>query len=457
MNEYKFDFDVVVCGGGPAGLSAAITAKRMGLKTLIVEKNGYLGGSLAIGLSPLSFLDKQGRKCVGGFGEEFMTLLEEEGYCNGTCVCPKHNSATCVNAEGVKITATKLCRELGVDILLHSEILEIEKENNYIKSITCFGKCNKVKITAKQFIDCTGDGDLAYLSGCEYEKGQADSGVLQPPTVMFTLQGVDQEKLFKYVEEHPEELLYKDAAIYENPDYTVDHFRRNKSHVFVGLQATFRKLKSQGKLPVKRESFIYINSTNPGEVYVNSIRLTDTDATDIIDLSNAEVDGILQVPQLVKLLKESIPGFENCFVSAISSSIGVRETRRFKGIKTVTEADALSGNIPDDTIALSGYKIDVHSGKDTGLLFKDIDKPFGISYGCLISPSIENLMIAGRCISADAVALGSLRIIPTCMALGQAAGVGASLAIKRNASPKNLDVVEIRTQLLKDNAILEMK
>jgi hypothetical protein len=101
----------------------------------------------------------------------------------------------------------------------------------------------------------------------------------------------------------------------------------------VGLQATFRKLKSEGKLPVKRESFIYINSTNAGEVYVNSIRLTDTDATDIIDLSNAEVEGILQVPQLVKLLKESIPGFENCFVSAISSSIGVRETRRIKGIK----------------------------------------------------------------------------------------------------------------------------
>lgn len=456
MQEFQTNYDVVVIGGGPAGLSAAITAKRMGMKTLIVEKNGYLGGSLAIGLSPLSFLDKKGRKCVGGFGEEFMNLLEKEGYSNGTCVCPKHNSATCVNAEGVKITAVKLCKEVGVDILLHSEILDVEKNENRINSITCFGKCNKIKIIAKQYIDCTGDGDLAYLCECEYDKGQAGSGILQPPTVMFTLQGVNQEKLFKYVEEHPEELLYKDASIYENPNYTVDHFRQNKSHVFVGLQATFRKLKSEGKLPVKRESFIYINSTNPGEVYVNSIRLTDTDATDIMDLSNAEVEGILQVPQLVKLLKESIPGFENCFVSAISPSIGIRETRRFKGIKTVTQADAVSGNIPDDSIALSGYKIDVHSGKDTGLLFQDIEEPFGIPYGCLIPPTIDNLMVAGRCISADAVALGSLRIIPTCMALGQAAGVGASLAIKEYVSPKSVSVVKVRNQLLSDNAILSM-
>ena len=173
-------------------------------------------------------------------------------------------------------------------------------------------------------------------------------------------------------------------------------------------------------------------------------------------MSNAEVEGLLQVPQLVKLLKESIPGFENCFVSAISSSIGVRETRRIKGIKMVTEKDALLGNIPEDTIALSGYKIDVHSGKDTGLLFKDIEEPFGISYSCLIPQNVENLTVAGRCISADAVALGSLRIIPTCMALGQAAGVGASLAVKNGVSPKNVDVLEIRKQLLKDKAVLSV-
>lgn len=457
MKKHNLEYDVVVIGGGPAGLSAAITAKRMGLKTLIVEKNGYLGGSLAIGLSPLSFLDKKGRKCVAGFGQEFMELLEVEGYSNGTCVCPKHNSATCVNAEGVKITAAKLCREVGVDVLLHSEVLDVEKDGDCIKNITCFGKCNKVKLSAKQFIDCTGDGDLAYLCGCEYEKGQEKSGVLQPPTVMFTLENVEQEKLFAYVEKHPEELLYKDSAIYENPDYTVEHFRKNKSHVFVGLQATFRMLKSEGTLPVKRESFIYINSTNPKEVYVNSIRITDTDATDIMDLSNAELEGILQVPQLVKLLKERIPGFENCFVSAISSSIGVRETRRFKGIRRVTAEDAMKGNVPSDTIALSGYKIDVHSGKDTGLLFYDIEEPFGIPYGCLLSKDIKNLTFAGRCISADAIALGSLRIIPTCMALGQAAGVGVALAIKENIQLNKVNVEELRAILKEQNAILEME
>ncbi len=456
MKQYSLIYDIAVIGGGPAGLSAAITAARSGKRVLLAEKNGYLGGSLAIGLSPLSFLDKQGRKCVAGFGEEFMNRLEADGYCLGTAPCPKHNSATCVNAEGVKLTAAAMCREAGVDVLLHCEVLNTTLRNGRLESVTLFGKCNEILVTAKQFIDCTGDGDLAYLAGCDYEKGQDGTGVLQPPTVMFTLEGVDQEKLFRYVEEHPEELRYADRNIYENPDYTVAHFRKHPSHVFVGLQNTFRALAAQGKLPVKRESFIYINSTNPGEVYVNSIRLTDTDATDLLQLSNAELEGALQVPKLVKLLQDTIPGFERCFVSSICPSLGIRETRRFRGISRVTENDALTGAVPEDTIALSGYKIDVHSGTDTGLLFKDVNEPFGISFGCLVSPQVENLMFAGRCISADPVALGSLRIIPTCMALGQAAGVGASLCIDENTDPKDADVSEIRRILRLQNAILSM-
>lgn len=454
MKRYHKHYDITVIGSGPAGLSAAVTAARMGKRVLLVERNGYLGGAMAIGLSPLGFLDKHGNPCIGGFAQEFVDRLTREGYCLGTCVCPKHNSVTSINAEGVKLLAAQICREESIDVLLHCDILQTEVVSGEIRSITLFGKCNEIIVEAHRFIDCTGDGDLAYLAGCSYEMGQEDSGTLQPPTVMFTLEGVDQERLFQYIKAHPEELRYNDPAIYENPDYTVEHFQRNPSHVFVGLQGTFRRLMVQGKLPVQRESFIYINGTNPGEVYVNSIRLTNTDATDLMDVSRAELDGALQIPKLIELLKAQIPGFENCYLSSICPSLGVRESRRFLGIKRLTVSDALAASVPEDSVCLSGYKIDIHSGSDTGLYFRDIEEPYGIPYGCLVSAQISNLLFAGRCISTDPVIFGSLRVIPCCMAMGQAAATGAAVSLEDGVMPREASILKIRSELLKQGAIL---
>ena len=457
MNKYSFDCDIAVVGGGPAGIAAAVNAARSGKKVILVEQNAYLGGALASGLSPLSFLDKKGRPCIGGFAQEFIDRLVENKWSLGTEICPKHNSATGINAQGVKLLAFQMCKEAGVQVLLHCQTLKAEAENNMLKSVTFFGKCNEVQVRARIYIDCTGDGDLAYLAGCSYEKGQLGSGVLQPPTVMFTLENVDQKRFFDYIAEHPGELRYNDAQIYENAAYDIDHFRHHRGHVFVGLQETFARHKAAGTLPVERTSFIYINSTNPGEVYVNSIRMTNTDATDIMDLSRAEMDGALQIPPLVKLLKEEVPGFENCFVSSIAPSIGVRETRRFRGLRKVTETDAVSGHVPPDTIALCGYKIDIHSGKDNGLYFRDIEEVFGIPYGALVSAEVSNLMFAGRCISSDAVAFGALRVIPCCMAMGHAAAIGARTALDNGIIPGKADVAEIRRLLLEEHAILSMR
>lgn len=457
MKHYHLEYEVAVMGAGPAGIAAAITAARMGRRVVLVENNGFLGGTLALGISPLSMLDKKGRKTVGGFAQEFLDRLQQRGECLGTEICPKHNSVTSINAEGVKRLAAEMCREAGVDVLLHSDVLNAEVDNGRIISVDVYGKGNLVHIKAEQYIDCTGDGDLAYLAGCSYEKGQEDSGTLQPPTVVYTLQGVDQEKLFQYVEEHPEELRYNDKAIYENPDYTVEHFRKRPSHVFVGLQATFRKLKAEGKLPVERESFIYINGTHPGEVYINSTRLLNADASDILSLSKAELDGTLQAFELTELLKQNIPGFENAYISSIAPSLGIRETRRFKGIRRVTGQDAVQGLVPEDSICLVSYKIDIHSGTDTGLLFTDIEEPYGIPYGCLVSAEVENLMMAGRCISCDALSYGSLRVIPYCLAMGQAAAVGACVARESGVLPAEADVEKIREILLSQNAILSMK
>lgn len=456
MKHVSYEYDIAVIGGGPAGLAAAITAARAGKKVALFERNSFLGGALAIGLSPLGFLAQDGRKCIAGFGEEFIHRLMERGDSHGTRVCPKHNSVTGVNAEGVKLLALEMCLEAGVDVLLHCEALDVEVVNKRIRKLTMYGKCNRIDVYAKVYVDCTGDGDVAYLAGCSHEMGQEGTGMLQPPTVMFTLEGVEHEKLFDYVEKHPEELRYNRPMIFEDESYNADYFRADPNHVFVGLQQTFRELKAKGELPVDRESFIYINGTKPGEVYINSIRILNADTTDIRDLSRAEVEGALQIPKLIALLRERIPGFEHCYLSSIAPSLGVRETRRFAGLRRVTGEDCIKSNVPEDTICLSGYKIDIHSGKDDGLFFRAVEKPFGIPYGALVSADVENLLFAGRCISTDAVALGSLRVIPSCMGMGQAAGVGASLCLDKEIAPGQVDPEEVRKILREQNVILSM-
>ena len=454
MNAVSCTCDIAVVGGGPAGLACAITAARAGKRVMLFEKNSFLGGAMAIGLSPLGFLAQDGRQCIAGFGEEFIRRLQERGDSLGHRVCPKHNSVTCVNAEGVKLLALEMCLEAGVEVLLHCQALEVRRKGSRIEKLVLFGKCNRIEVTAGVYVDCTGDGDVAYLAGCSYEKGR--SGALQPPTVMFTLQGVDTGKLHDYVQQHPEELRYDRPGIFEDPRYTHDYFRADPNHVFVGLQKTFRELKARGELPVERESFIYIGSTHPGEVYVNSVRILNADTTDIRDLSRAETEGTLQIPRLIRLLRERVPGFENCYLSSIAPGLGVRETRRFAGVRRVTREDCIRANVPEDTVCLSGYKIDIHSGRDDGLYFEAVEQPFGIPYGCLVSSETENLMFAGRCISCDAVALGSLRVIPSCLGMGQAAGVGASLAVSSGCSPAQVDVDAVRSTLRDQNAILSV-
>ena len=191
MKEYAFECDIAVIGAGPAGLSAAITAARMGKNVIMIEKNGYLGGNCTMGLPLLGFLDLDGRRITGGIAQEYVSRLQKVGGSQGHRTCPKHNSTTNITPDAFKVLAIEMCREVGVKILLHSEAIETEVENREIKKVVFYGKGNRITVKAPTFIDCTGDGDVAYLAGCSYEMGQVGTGVLPPPTVMFTLENVD--------------------------------------------------------------------------------------------------------------------------------------------------------------------------------------------------------------------------------------------------------------------------
>ena len=452
MENSVLHFDIVVVGAGPAGLTAAIAAARLGKKVLLADQNGFLGGNAVLGLPFLGYLDLEGRRIVGGIAQEYIDRLIKKGACLGHRVCPKHNSVTNFKPQEFKLLAIEMCREAGVQILLHAKLTKVETENRFLRRVFFSGIGNGVWAEAKIFLDCTGDGSLAVLAGCGYELGDG-AGEMQPPTVMFTLENVDTDRLYDYIALHPDEMTYS-ATIDHRPGYDAAYFKRSLNHVFVGLRTTFSLLREKGELPVERETLIFIHSLEPGEVFVNSTRLIGTDATDLFSITKAETEGQLQSKKLAETLKKNVPGFEHSFLSQIQPFIGVRETRRVKGIRYLTESEALSGAIPGDSVALAGYKIDVHSGHDRTTLFKTVKKPFGIPYGVLVAKDADNLMLAGRCVSCDKNTLAAIRVMPQCMCMGEAAGVGACLSIDRKIAPKDVNPGEVRAVLSRNKAIL---
>lgn len=459
MQTISKEFDVVVLGAGPGGLAAALAAARNGAKVLLVEKNGYLGGNMAIGLPLLGFLDKDGNKVIGGIADEFMKDMAAYKTAYGRAasdhkVCPMHNSVTLYDHELFKIAAVHKVMEAGIEVLFHTDIESVNVENAQLKDITLRGKGWKIRIKAKVYIDASGDGDMAYLTGASYEKGQKDTGVLQPPTMMFTLAGVDIDRTIDYLAANPDQMERSKTIDCAN-GYDADFFRSDPNFVMVAMRKLFSELRAQGKMPVNRENIIVINSLLPGQVHMNCTRHLGTDGSDVFSVTKAEIEGYLQIEQFVETLHQHVPGFENCYISHIFPTLGIRESRRFSGIRQLTEEDVVNGVFNNETVGIGSYCVDIHAGDGLSTIFTKIPA-YGIPYGITVSDEIEGLMFAGRCASMDAVAMSSARVMPICMAIGEAAGVGAALAVKQNISPRDVDVAQVRQVLLDAGAILSV-
>ncbi len=454
MKTLQKKYDVVVIGGGPGGIPAAISASRNGAKVLLVEKNGYLGGNLTIGLPLLGYLDKDGKPVTAGIAQELVDELIKRNACTAHYPCPMHNSVTLYDHEIFKIVAFEMCLNAGVEILLNTEIIHTNVDNGRLKTVTLFGKGYHIIVEAAVFVDASGDGDMGYMAGASYNMGQKDTGALQPPTLMFTLGNVNTDKTIEFIAGDPEQMRLCNTIECDFDKYNADFFRSNPHHVMVGLRKLFLELKAKGELPVDRDTLIYIKSLIPGEVHINSTRHLGVNGSDVLDLTRCEIEGHLQIPKLVETLKKYVPGFENCYITQIYPSMGIRETRRFAGLCELTEDKIMVGAVPEDTVALGSYIIDIHEGNGAGTIVKRI-KPYGIPYGCTVSKDIDNLMFSGRCASLDAVVMSSARVMPTCMAIGEAAGVGAALAVQQQILPAQVDVKEVRNILRNSNVILE--
>lgn len=452
MKTSIVSYDILVIGAGPGGLPAAIAAARQGAKVLLVEKNGFLGGNLTIGLPLLAYLDKDGNQVIRGIAQEFIDELAKKNAAGPHHWCPMHDSVTIYDHEVFKVVALEMCRAAGVEILLHTQVIDTNVENGVLKGVTLFGKSHRIEARAKVYIDATGDGDVGYMAGATFEVGQKGTGVLQPPTLMCTVGGIDFDRVIDYLEANPEEMQLA-PTIETYPGYDASYLRTNpRQHVLVGFRRLFTQLREKGELPVDRDTIIYIQSLVPGEANLNCTRHLGIDASDVFDLTRAEIDGHIQNLRLVDTLRKHVPGFENCYLTRIYPFLGVRESRRFHGVATLTEDMLLSGTIGEDAVGIGSYIIDIHDGAGSSTIVKKV-RPYGLPYGITCSRDIKNLMFSGRCASMDAVALSSARVMPPLMVLGQGAGVGAALAAKQGIYPAQVDVGEIR-KILKDSGVM---
>jgi hypothetical protein len=454
MKTSAVTYDVIVIGGGPGGLPAAIAAARQGAKVLLVEKNGFLGGNLTIGLPLLAYLDKDGNQVIRGIAQEFIDALAQRNAASPHVWCPMHDSVTIYDHELMKVVAIEKCLEAGVELLLHTEVIDVNVENGAIESVTLFGKSHKIEARAKVFIDATGDGDVGYMAGASFETGQKGTGVLQPPTLMCKVGGVDFDAMIDFLEENPDQMELA-SSVETYPGYDAAYLRANRYHVLVGMRKLFAELEQKGELPVSRDTLISIRSLVNGHAHLNCTRHRGIDGSDVFDLTRAEIEGHLQIPKLVEMLKKHVPGFENCYLVQIYPFMGVRETRRFRGVKTLTEEMLLGGVIGEDSVGIGSYIIDIHDGVGSSTIVKKV-RPYGMPYGITCSSEISNLMFSGRCASMDAVALSSARVMPPLMVMGQGAGIGAALAVRDGIRPSQVDVAEVRKILRADGVMLEL-
>ncbi|PYG87130.1 FAD dependent oxidoreductase [Ruminiclostridium sufflavum DSM 19573] len=451
---YNKKYDLIVVGSGAGGFPAAIAAARRGLEVLLVERNAQIGGLLVSGLPILAFLDRSGNPVVKGIGQEIIDRLQALNGTKGHIPSPLLNSVTHVSAPWMSIILFEMCeQEENLDVLLYAELKEVKVDNGKMRGISVFCRGEEMVFEANLVIDATGDACVAYKAGAKYEKGDADGKGLQPPTITFELGNVDYEKLFDYLSEHPEG--YKLPETFPGIEQTLDYFRSNICFTMMGFSDIVNEARKTGELTIPRNMIDICRQVN-GNTFVNVTRSIDTDVTDFESIIKAEFVCHKQVKELVPFMQKYIPGFENAQLVSMIPFIGVRESRRIVGKKQLTLDNIKNLELPEDTVAIAGYNVDIHSPDSADMTMLTVKHGVGIPYGCLVPEYVEGLLMSGRTISVDQSAFAMTRVMSTCLAVGQAAGIAMAIAHKHGVLPSDIDVSELRAELKKDNALIAL-
>ncbi len=447
------NYDVIVIGGGPGGIPAAIAAARQGMKTLLVERHAFLGGVAATGLPILAFYDRTGKQVVGGIGDEIIkNLTKVGGSFEGHIPCPIHNSFTPVNPYLFRSVAAEMCEKAGIDLLFSTEIQDVFVTDQKVTGVKLFSRSVTYEVDCNIVIDATGDGTAAFLAGAMYEMRDAKEGDLQPVSLVFSLGNVDIDEMLDYIKAHPETFATPDTYG-EGIEYTLDYFLDSPSFYFTGFEEFIKLAKANGDFDIPRDRVIFAKQPSKNEIVVNATRMIHVDPTDPESISRAETEGHRQVQILFNFFKKYCPGFKDIFLANTASGIYARESRRIVGLKTITKTNIDKLLVPEDTIALAGYNVDIHQA-GIGLNLLPSAHAIGIPYGCLVSKNIRGLLTSGRCISVEPYPFGLTRAMATCMAIGEAAGTAAALSVRDSVELADVDVEVLRQLLMENNAIV---
>lgn len=464
----KKEYDVIVAGGGMSGTCAAIAAARNDMSVLLIDQNGYLGGTLtANGVGPMMTFFAGEKQVIQGIGEEIVKRLKERGYSPGHVYDSTHyiSYVTPFSAEGLKLVLDEMALESNVTLLYHTYIIGINTNEGAIQSIDIVNKDGVSTIGAKIFIDATGDADLAVAAGVPFTLGRESDNATQPLTMNMKVYGVDTSKLKKTVLQNPKKFprLNRDIEV----------MKKVEALSFVGFEEEFKRAKELGEITIPREDVLFFETSTPGEYIINTTRIINENGASALGLTNAEIIGRKQCEELYRFLVKYVPGFENSKIAYTGPSVGVRGSRQIQGVYKLTGEDLLEQKRFNSVIAHSGYPIDIHNPKGEGTLSVHVNKQeeskeakfdrstfdsyYSIPYEIMITKEIQNLIVTGRCVSASFEAQAAIRTTPTMTALGQAAGTAAALAIQTNQSVNKIDIKNLQNLLIAQGSYIEKK
>lgn len=404
-------YDLIVAGGGISGVAAATCAAREGISVLLVEKAGVLGGAMSLSLVYpfMKFRTEQSGRILS---DGIFTEMRE-----------RHAAYGDTSWETFKFVFDDMLTQAGADILFYADITEVKTEGRAVKSVTVSTKCGKEEIEADFFIDCTGDGDVIFMAGCDTQLGRESDGLCQPMTTCFRVANIDTE------------IFYRDRPM---------------------LQEKYKQLQAEGKITNPRENILCMKGLGDGIIHFNTTRVIKLDPTSSLDLSRAEIMARAQVHEIMDFFREHSEAFKNCVLISVANNIGVRESRKLRGEHILTGDEIKNCVYFDDAIALGNYEIDIHNPEGSGTTlyyFKD-EEFYSIPYRSLLPKEYDNLLVAGRCLSATHEAHSAVRIMPICATLGQAAGTAAALCVKNKNNAKDIDINALRNLLTENGAAL---
>lgn len=411
------DVDVLVCGGGPAGIGAAIRSARLGASTMIIEALGCLGGIATSGM-----MSHWGGRSSSKVMQEIWDLTYEKAKDIGwdeTSWCGKD----AIYHDIQKIVLDEMFLKENIKVLYHTQVCKAVVENGAIIGVIVENKSGRGFIRAKRIVDSTGDGDVAASAGVPYFKGREEDGKMQPCTIMFNVGGVDCER-----------------AVF--PPSFESKVETPKGE----LQALAKEL-----LPFPAGHVLLYRQPMPGTVCCNMTNAIEVDGTNAESLTKGIMTCRSQIVPIIKFLREYVPGYEKCWLMNSASLIGIRETRHFEGVETLTKDDILEAKYYDNwVVRRAWFNFDVHnltgaSLDKTGVQhhFKQ-NNDYTIPYGCLLPKKVDNLLLSGRNISGSHMAHSNFRIMSVCIALGEAAGTAAAISVKENIPLIDVDVKKIQ-------------